>query len=178
LDAQSSQKQVRLIELCDAFHLPIVYFVDVPGFMIGRDAERSGVLGHGSRAVQAIHRASVPVYTVQVRRSYGLAAQATGNANGTSVRLAWPTGEWGDMPVSSGIEAEFRAQIEAAEDPAAERKRILERFAEQSSMWRAVERFAVEHVIDPRETRDVLARLLSLAARVPIEPKRGPQIRV
>ncbi|GAB7003184.1 propionyl-CoA carboxylase subunit beta [Nocardioides sp. AN3] len=178
LDADSSRKQISLVELCDEFHLPLVYVVDVPGFMIGPDAERGGVLGYGTRALQAIQRASVPVYTLQVRRSYGLAANATGNAHANSVRIAWPSAEWGDMPVSSGIEAEFREQIEGAEDPEAERRRILEQYAENTSMWRAAEHFAVEHVIDPRESRDVLARLLALAARTPLPSQSGPKFRV
>lgn len=178
MDGPSSDKQTRFAEFCDAFHVPIVYFVDVPGFMIGPSAEKQGVLRRGSRALQAIHRATVPVYTIQVRRSFGLAGQGTGSANRQSVRLAWPTGLWGDLPVQGGIAAEFRAEIEAAEDPDATRAELLERFEKQSSMWRTVEKFGVEEVIDPRETRDVLARLLELAARAPITgPKRGPQVR-
>ena len=178
MDGDSSDKQTRFVELCDAFHVPLVYFVDVPGFMIGPEAERSGVLRRGSRALQAIHRATVPVYTVQLRRSFGLAGQGTGSANRMSLRLAWPTGTWGDLPVTSGIEAEFRAEIEAAEDPAVKRREIMERFEQQSSMWRTVEKFGVEEVIDPRETRGALTRLLDLAAQAPISgPKRGPQVR-
>lgn len=178
LDTESSIKQNRLVQLCDQFNLPLVYFADVPGFMIGPDSERAGVLGYGTAAVQAIHRATVPVYTVQVRRSYGLAGYATGNANGNSIRIAWPSGDWGDMPVTSGIEAGFREQIEAAEDPAAERQRIIDHFKENASMWRSVEHFAVEHVIDPRETRDVLGRLLALAARAPLPAKTGTKYRI
>lgn len=173
MDSESSTKQNRLVQLCDQFNVPLVYFADVPGFMIGPEAERAGVLGHGTSAVQAIHRATVPVYTVQVRRSYGLAGYATGNANGNSIRIAWPSGDWGDMPVTAGIEAEFRDRIEAAEDPDAERRRIIERFRENTSMWRSVERFAVEHMIDPRDTREVLARLLAVSARAPLRPKTG-----
>lgn len=178
MDGAAADKQTRFAELFDAFHLPIVYFVDVPGLMIGPEAERSGILRRGSRAVQAIQRASVPVLTVQVRRSFGLAGQGTGNLNGSSIRLAWPTGSWGDMPIGGGVASEFRAEIEAAEDPAAKRAELMERFAAQNSMWRTVERFGVEEVIDPRETRTVLARLVALAASA-IEPgpKHGPQVR-
>ena len=163
MDADSSEKQVRFIEMCDAFHLPLVYFVDVPGFMIGPDAERAGVLRKGSRAVQAIHRTNVPVYTIQVRRSYGLAGQATGSPNLRSIRLAWPSGVWGDMPLGGGVEASFRREIEAADDPAAKRAEILARFSEQASPWRTVEKFGLEEMIDPRATRGHLARLLKVA---------------
>jgi acetyl-CoA carboxylase carboxyltransferase component len=178
MDAASSEKQTRFVDLCETFHLPIVYFVDVPGFMIGPDAERSGVLRKGSRAVQAIHRATVPVYTVQVRRSYGLAGQATGSTNMRSIRLAWPSGIWGDMPLSGGVEASFRAEIERAEDPAAKRAELQERFAAQSSPWRTVEKFGAEEMVDPRDTRRYLSRLLALARRSTYPgPRSGPNVR-
>jgi len=178
MDGPAADKQTRFADFFDAFHLPIVYFADVPGFMIGSDAERSGILRRGSRAVQAIQRAQVPVITIQVRRSYGLAGQGTGNMKGHSIRLAWPSGSWGDMPMGGGIEAEYGDVIAAAEDPAAKRREIEEMFAAQSSMWRTVEYFGVEEVIDPRETRAALTHLVGLAAGA-IEPgrKHGPQVR-
>jgi acetyl-CoA carboxylase carboxyltransferase component len=178
IDGPAADKQTRWADTCDLFGLPIVYFVDVPGLMIGPEGERTGVLRRGTRAVQAIQRARVPVFTVHVRRAYGLAAQGTGNLNGYSLRLAWPTGQWGDMPVPAGVEAEYGAEIRAAADPVAKRKEVTDSFAAQMSMWRTVKKFGVEEVIDPRETRAVLARLVSLSARA-IEPgpKQGPQVR-
>jgi acetyl-CoA carboxylase carboxyltransferase component len=178
IDGPAADKQTRWAETCDLFGLPIVYFVDVPGLMIGPEGERSGVLRRGTRAVQAITRARVPVFTVHVRRAYGLAAQGTGNQSGYSLRLAWPTGQWGDMPVPAGVEAEYGAMIAAAEDPAAKRKEVTESFAAQMSMWRTVKKFGVEEAIDPRETRAVLARLVRVATRA-IEPGpiHGPQVR-
>lgn len=178
MDAASSEKQTRFIDMCDTFHVPLLYFVDVPGFMIGPDAEKTGVLRKGSRAVQAIHRATVPVFTIQVRRSYGLAGQATGSPNMRSIRLAWPSGIWGDMPVQGGVVAAFRKEIEAADDPAAMREEILARFVEQSSPWRTVEKFGVEEMIDPRDTRRYLVKLLELARRSERPgPKQGPSVR-
>lgn len=178
MDAASSDKQVRFVEMCDAFHLPLVYFVDVPGFMIGPDAERSGVLRKGARAVQAIQQANVPVYTIQVRRSYGLAGQATGSPNGRSIRLAWPSGIWGDLPLAGGIEAAYRAEIEAADDPRAKRAEILARFEHQASPWRTVEKFGLEEMVDPRDTRKYLARLLKVARRTEQPgPHSGPAVR-
>jgi acetyl-CoA carboxylase carboxyltransferase component len=178
LDGPSSDKQARFAELCDTFHLPIVYLADVPGFMVGPDAEKTGVLRRGTRAVAAIQRVSVPVFSIQVRRAYGMAAQGTGSTNRLSLRIAWPSGEWGDMPVSGGIEAEFRPLIESAPDPEAKRKELLEQFAYQTSIWRTVEKFGVEEMIDPRDTRKLLAELLALTegALTP-GPKAGPQVR-
>jgi acetyl-CoA carboxylase carboxyltransferase component len=178
MDGAAADKQTRFVDMFDAFHLPIVYFVDVPGLMIGRESERVGILRRGARAVQAIQRAEVPVFTIQVRRSYGLAGQGTGNMKGHSIRLAWPSGSWGDMPMAGGIAAEYGAEIGAAEDPAARRREIEERFAAQNSMWRTVEHFGVEEVIDPRETRKVLTRLVRLAVEaMRPDQKYGPQVR-
>jgi acetyl-CoA carboxylase carboxyltransferase component len=178
IDGPAADKQTRWADTCDLFGLPIIYLVDVPGLMIGPEGERTGVLRRGSRAVQAIQRARVPVFTVHVRRAYGLAAQGTGNLNGHSLRLAWPTGQWGDMPVPAGVEAEYGAEIAAADDPVAKRKEVTESFAAQMSMWRTVKKFGVEEVIDPRETRRALARLVALAARANEPgPKSGPQVR-
>lgn len=178
MDASSSEKQVRFVEMCDAFHVPLVYFVDVPGFMIGPDAERSGVLRKGARAVQAIQQAHVPVYTVQVRRSFGLAGQATGSPNGRSIRLAWPSGIWGDLPLAGGVEAAYRLEIEAADDPRAKRAEILARFQHQASPWRTVEKFGLEEMVDPRDTRKYLARLLKVARRTARpEPHTGAAVR-
>jgi acetyl-CoA carboxylase carboxyltransferase component len=170
LEAHSSQKQTRFIETCDTFGLPIVYLADVPGFMVGPEAERAGTLKFASQAVRAIQQARVPVLTVQVRRSFGLGGQATGNGNPTSLRLAWPSGVWGDMPVQGGVEAAYRAELDAvpAEERAALKKKLAERFEAQTSIWRTVERFGVEEMIDPRETRRYIGRLLRLAYALPI----------
>ncbi|MEZ5924663.1 MAG: carboxyl transferase domain-containing protein [Hyphomicrobiaceae bacterium] len=170
LETHSSQKQTRFIETCDAFDIPLVYLADVPGFMVGPEAERAGTLKFASEAVRAIQQTKVPVFTVQVRRSFGLGGQATGNGNPTSLRLAWPSGVWGDMPVEGGVEAAYRAELEAAapEDRAALKRRLAERFDAQTSIWRTVERFGVEEMIDPRETRRYLGRLLRLAYALPV----------
>ena len=178
IDGPAADKQTRWADTCNLFGLPIIYFVDVPGLMIGPEGERTGVLRRGSRAVQAITRSRVPVLTVHVRRAYGLAAQGTSSQNGYSIRLAWPTAQWGDMPVPAGVEAEYGAEIAAAEDPVAKRKEVTESFAAQMSMWRTVKKFGVEEVIDPRETRSVLARLVRVGSKA-IEPgpRHGPQVR-
>lgn len=164
LDAASSLKQMKFVEMCDRFHIPIAYFADIPGFLVGPKAEESGVLKFGSMALRAIQKADVPVYTVQVRRSYGLGGVATGNANPMSIRLCWPSAAWGDMPIEGGIEAAFRAELAAAppEERAALKEKLTKRFEAQTSVWRAVENFSAEEMIDPRHTRGHLARLVRL----------------
>lgn len=170
LDVPSSLKQVKFVEMCDRFHIPLAYLADVPGFLVGPKAEEAGVLKFGSLALRAIQQAKVPVYTVQVRRSYGLGGVATGNANLLSLRLCWPSAAWGDMPLEGGVEAAFRAELAAVapEDRAALKKELTKRFEAQTSVWRAIENFAAEEMIDPRDTRRYLARLVRLAYRQPI----------
>lgn len=171
LDVQSSLKQAKFVELCDRFHIPIAYLVDVPGFLVGPKAEEAGVLKFGALALRAIQQAKVPVITVQVRRSYGLGGVATGSRNPMSLRLVWPSAAWGDMPIEGGVEAAFRAELEAApaEQRAELKAKLTERFQAQTSIWRAVENFGAEEMIDPRDTRKYLARLLKLAYRRPLE---------
>ncbi|MFL1526249.1 acyl-CoA carboxylase subunit beta [Pseudomonas sp. O230] len=170
LDVPASLKQQKFVELCDRFHLPIVYFVDVPGFLVGPKAEEAGVLKFGSLALKAIQQAKVPVYTVQVRRSYGLGGVATGCSNPLSVRLAWPSAAWGDMPIEGGVEAAFKAKLNAVEpeERAALKQELTKKFEAQTSIWRTAERFGIEEMIDPRDTRKYLARLTRLAYRIPL----------
>lgn len=171
LDVQSSLKQAKFVELCDRFNIPIAYLVDVPGFLVGPKAEEAGVLKFGALALRAIQQAKVPVITVQVRRSYGLGGVATGSRNPMSLRLVWPSAAWGDMPIEGGVEAAFRAELEAApaEQRAELKAKLTKRFQAQTSIWRAVENFGAEEMIDPRDTRKYLARLLKLAYRRPLE---------
>ena len=160
LDGSAADKQVRFIDLCRTFHLPLVYFVDVPGFMVGPEAERGNVVRRGMRAIQAIHEAGVPIISVYVRKAFGMAGQATGSIDRLGMRLAWPSAEWGDMPVEGGVEAAFRREIDKAADPDAFRAEAERRLLDASSPWKTAEAFGVEDMIDPRETREVLARFL------------------
>jgi acetyl-CoA carboxylase carboxyltransferase component len=175
LDVQSSLKQAKFVELCDRFHIPIAYLVDVPGFLVGPKAEEAGVLKFGAMALRAIQQAKVPVITVQVRRSYGLGGVATGSRNPLSLRLVWPSAAWGDMPIDGGVEAAFRAELEAVppEERATLKERLTKRFEEQTSIWKAVENFGAEEMIDPRDTRKYLARIVRLAYRMPQEGRSG-----
>ena len=142
-------------------------------FLVGLKAEESGVLRFGSMALRAIQKAQIPVFTVQVRRSYGLGGVATGNANPLSLRLIWPSAMWGDMPMDGGLDVAFKSELEAVppEQRAALREQLAKRFEAQSSIWGAVENFQVEEMIDPRDTRRYLARLVRLAY---CKPLSGP----
>ena len=160
LDANGADKQTRFVQFCDTFHLPLVYLVDTPGFLIGEAAERAGTLRKGLAAVQAIVEATVPIVTVHTRKAFGLAGLATTNIDRSGLRLCWPSGEFGDMPVEGGVAAAYRREIEAAEDPLAFQKSIEQQLLDEASPWKTAEAFAVEEMIDPVETRGYVCRFI------------------
>jgi len=176
LDAAAAEKQIRFVDTCSTFHLPIVYFADVPGFMVGPDAERGNVIRWGMRAIQSMIEAEVPVVTIQVRKAFGMAVSATSSPDSLSLRIAWPTAEWGDLPVEGGVEAGFSREIAAADDPAEYRRLVEERMHALSDPWKTVEAFGVENMIDPRETREVVCAFINASTGL-LETKRGPQQR-
>lgn len=176
LDPQASEKKTRFIDFCDTFHLPLVYLIDVPGFMIGGDAEREGTLRKGMRALQAMMEASVPMVSVYLRKAFGMAGLATANADRLHLRLAWPTAEWGDMPIEGGVFAAHRREIEAAPNPDALRAQIEDRLLELASPWRTAEAFGVEEMIDPTETRGLITRFVK-ASQGSIRTNLGPKAR-
>ena len=167
MDAASARKQARFIDFCDCFHIPLVFFVDVPGFMVGRDAEAAGTLREGMRSVCAGLQASVPMYTVVVRKCYGMAGMGATDKNGLDFKIAWPSAEWGSLPIEGGVAAAFRRDIAAAADPKARERAIEEELRASASPFLTAEAFGVEEIIDPRETRGYLCHFLaaSLAKR-------------
>ena len=158
LTAEGSDKLTRFVDLCDTFHLPLVKFVDQPGFVLGVQAERKGTIRHGVRAVAAIHQATVPSVAVVVRRVYGVGGAGLWDGQGLNLRYAWPSADWGSLPLEGGIEAAYRADLEAAEDREALLADITTRLDAVRSPFRTAEHFGIEAIIDPRETRPVLCR--------------------
>jgi acetyl-CoA carboxylase carboxyltransferase component len=156
MTASASDKLTRFVDLCDQFRLPVVNFVDQPGFVIGTEAERQGTIRHGARALYASYQATVPWVSVIVRKVFGVAGAGHGNASGLNLRYAWPSGDWGSLPIEGGIQAAYRRELEAAEDPAALHEEIVERLNAVRSPFRTAERFGVEEIIDPRDTRPLL----------------------
>ncbi|MBN8804983.1 MAG: methylmalonyl-CoA carboxyltransferase [Sphingopyxis sp. 65-8] len=165
-DAKTSEKAERFVKLADQFRLPIVHLVDNPGFMIGGEAERTGTIRYGVQAMNAIYRASVPLASVVVRRAYGIAGSAMSNAERFQYRFAWPSGDWGSLPIEGGVEVAYKSELEAAEDPAARLEAIRERLNRVRSPFRTAEKFGVEDIIDPRDTRPLLCEFAELAWRV------------
>lgn len=174
LDAAAAEKQIRFVDICSTFHLPIVYFVDVPGFMVGPNAEQGNVIRWGMRAIQSMLEAEVPVVTIHVRKAYGMAVSATANPDSLCLRLAWPSAEWGDLPVEGGVAAAFAREIAAADDPEEHRRTIEDRMYAIADPWSTVEAFGVENMIDPRETREIVSAFINASMGL-LETKRGPQ---
>jgi acetyl-CoA carboxylase carboxyltransferase component len=162
--ADTCQKVERFVDTAQTFHLPIVYLVDCPGFLIGLDAEKTGTIKQGVRAMSAIWQSNVPWCAVIVRNVFGVAGAAHRNGSQYCTRYAWPSGRWGSLPLEGGIEAAYRAEIDAADDPKEKMAEIEERLTKLRSPFRSAESFWIEEIIDPRETRPLICDFANLAA--------------
>jgi acetyl-CoA carboxylase carboxyltransferase component len=163
LTTAASEKLTRFVDLCDTFHLPVVNFVDQPGFLVGVAAERAGTIRKGVRALSAIYQATVPWVSIIVRRVYGVAGAGHGNVQALNLRYAWPSGDWGSLPLEGGIEAAYKRELPAAPDRDQLQKEIEARLNEVRSPFRTAEAFGIEEIIDPRDTRPLLCDWVSLA---------------
>lgn len=156
MTADGAQKARRFIELCNTFHLPIVCFVDEPGFMIGSQAERQATIRHGASTVLTAAMSRVPWASVMVRRSFGVAQAA--HYGPDAYVLAWPSAETGPLPVEGGVAVAYHREIAAADDPEAKRRELEAALAAKQSPFPRAEAFSVHELIDPRETRPMLCR--------------------
>jgi acetyl-CoA carboxylase carboxyltransferase component len=162
--ADTCEKVIRHVDLAQTFHLPVVHLVDCPGFLIGLEAEKTGTIRHGVRAMSAIWQSTVPWCAVIVRNVFGVAGAAHQNGSRLSYRYAWPSARWGSLPLEGGIEAAYRADLAAADDPGAKLIEIEERLTQLQSPFRSAEAFWIEEMIDPRDTRRLLCEFANLAA--------------
>ncbi|MEI6027492.1 MAG: carboxyl transferase domain-containing protein [Betaproteobacteria bacterium] len=174
MDVKAARKHTHFIELCDTFHIPLVFLVDVPGFLVGREAEAAATLREGMRSVYVGLQATVPIFTVVIRKCYGMAGMGTTDKNGLDLKIAWPSAEWGSLPIEGGVVAAFRREIEAAPDPKAREAEIEAGLRANASPFRTAEAFGVEEIIDPRETRPILCRFIE-AARGRMQTTLGPK---
>jgi acetyl-CoA carboxylase carboxyltransferase component len=156
MTATAAQKYRRFVEMCDTFHVPIVNFIDQPGFMIGPEAERAGTIRFGMAAVAAAAQAKVPWASIQIHKAFGVASAAH-YAPGAYV-LAWPSAESGALPVEGGVAVAFRREIALAADPDRKRVELETRLKTARSPFPRAESFAVHELIDPRETRPALCQ--------------------
>jgi len=162
--ADACRKLIRFADLASTFHLPLVYLEDCPGFVIGKQAEEEATIRVGSTAWAALCQAAVPYACVVVRKAYGVAG-ATNRVPGThSFRYAWPSGDWGSLPLEGGVEVAYKQELlDAGEDRDALLAEIKMRLSNLRSPHRTAESFSIEEVIDPRDTRRILCEWIGLA---------------
>jgi propionyl-CoA carboxylase beta chain len=171
--ASASRKITRHVELAETFRLPVVHFVDVGGFTIGSQAEKAGTIRDGTRALTTIYQSTVPWAAVILRRAFGVAGAGMMDHTRFRYRIAWPSGVWGSLPPEGGIEAAFKAQIAAAPDPQAAKREIRERLERLRSPFRSAERFLIEEIVPPSETRRWLCEFTDLVTAMPPRVSTG-----
>jgi acetyl-CoA carboxylase carboxyltransferase component len=170
LDNDSSDKAARFINLCNAFSLPLVYLMDVPGFMVGTKVEAEGIIRHGAKFLYATANATVPKITVVLRKAYGAGYYVMcGRAYEPDLIVAWPSAEISVMGAEGAVEIIFRKQVQDAEDPAAKRQELIDNFRKIIDVYVAAGNDMIDDVIDPRETRQTICRALELAATKHVE---------
>ncbi|WP_287924556.1 carboxyl transferase domain-containing protein [Diaphorobacter sp.] len=163
-DGPSAEKFTRFVDLAQTFHLPVLNLVDIAGFQIGVEAERAGIMRYGARALAAVYQATVPWCSIIVRRAYGVAAAGHQHMGRFNFRYAWPSANWGSLPIEGGLEVAYKAEIEGADDPMQKRAEIEQRVRSLTSPFRTAEAFGIDEVIDPRDTRRLLCEFANLAA--------------
>ena len=158
LDIEASEKASRFVRTCDAFNVPIVTFVDVPGFMPGTDQEHHGIIRHGAKLLYAYSEATVPLLTVILRKAYGGAYDVMASKHlGADVNYAWPTAEIAVMGPRGAVNVLFSDEIEAADDPDEKREELIAEYREEyANPYTAADRGFLDDVIEPGETRSRL----------------------
>ncbi|KRB67940.1 acyl-CoA carboxylase subunit beta [Noviherbaspirillum sp. Root189] len=162
-DRQTAEKFVRLIDLAENFHLPVVNMVDIAGFQIGLEAEKDAVMRAGVRALTAVSQTTVPWFSLIMRKAFGVAGGGHQNSSRFNFRYAWPSAQWGSLPIEGGLEVAYRSEIESADDPEAKRAEIEARVRSLTSPYRSAEAFVIEDIIDPATTRERLEEFVRLA---------------
>jgi propionyl-CoA carboxylase beta chain len=175
IDIDASDKIARFVRMCDCFNLPLVTFVDSPGFLPGVDQEHRGIIRHGAKVLFAYSEATVPKISVITRKAYGGAYIVMGSKYlGTDVNYAWPSAEIAVMGPEGAANILFKEQIQAAVDPAAERVRLTEDYRQRfNNPYHAAATGYVDDIIEPRETRPkIIASLGALRDKYSPAPPR------
>ncbi len=164
LDIQASEKASRFVRFCDSFNVPIVTFVDVPGFMPGTDQEHGGIIRHGAKLLYAYSEASVPLLTVITRKAYGGAYDVMASKHlGADVNYAWPTAEIAVMGPKGAVNVLYREELEDAENPDELRDQLIDEYREEfANPYTAADRGYLDAVIEPTETRPRLIQDLEM----------------
>ena len=164
LDIDASEKAARFVRTCDAFNISLVTFVDVPGFLPGNDQEYGGIIRHGAKLLYAYCEATVPRIQIITRKGYGGAYVVMNSKSiGADIAYAWPSAEIAVMAAPGAVNIIFRREIEMAGDSAARQTELVDEYEERfANPYQAAERGYVDDVIDPRDTRKMLARALAM----------------
>ena len=172
LDIDASVKAARFVRTCDAFNVPLVTFVDVPGFLPGTEQEWGGIIRHGAKLLYAFAEATVPKLTVITRKAYGGAYDVMSSKHiRADFNVAWPTAEVAVMGPEGAVNIVFRKELEEADDPEARRAELIADYKERfANPYHAAERGYVDEVIEPRLTRPILISALEVA-RTKREPR-------
>jgi acetyl-CoA carboxylase carboxyltransferase component len=173
LTAAGCEKLTRHLDLCDLFHIPVLNLVDNPGFAVGREHELAATIRRGGTWMVAFAQVSVPIFTVLMRRSFGVAGNNLATpVSRACVRVAWPAADVGGIPPEGGIEAAYKRQLAEAADPAALRAEIEARIESVRGPLGPLSRFQLEEMIDPRDTRKLVCEWAEIAHRIASEPDR------
>ena len=170
LTSDASDKATRFINLCDAFNIPLLFLVDVPGFMVGSKVEKEGIIRHGAKMLYSVSNATVPKFTVVIRKAYGAGYYVMcGKGYEPDLIVAWPTAEISLMGPEGAVNIGFRKQIESSENPEETRKKLIENFRSRISVYMAAGNALIDDIIDPRETRNVLIKSLEMTRGKKVE---------
>ena len=177
IDSDAADKASRFMQLCDAFSLPIISLCDTPGFMVGPEAEKTGLVRHVSRMFVTARSVTSPTCTIVLRKAYGLGAQAmaSGGFKFPLFTVAWPTGEFGGMGLEGAVKLGYRKELEAIKDPEereATYQALVERMYEVGKGLSMADHFEIDDVIDPSDSRRWIVRGLK-AARIEKSTKWG-----
>jgi acetyl-CoA carboxylase carboxyltransferase component len=170
LDNDSADKAARFVNLCNAFDIPLVFLMDVPGFMVGTKVEAGGIIRHGAKMLYAVANATVPKITVITRKAYGAGYYVmNGRAYEPDLIVAWPSAEISVMGAEGAVEIVMRKQVEEADDPEAKKAELIAAYRKIIDVYIAAGNDMIDDVIDPRETRATICRGLEMAAGKKIE---------
>jgi Acetyl-CoA carboxylase, carboxyltransferase component (subunits alpha and beta) len=162
LDIEASEKAARFVRTCDAFNVPVITFVDVPGFLPGTEQEYNGIIRRGAKLIYAYAEATVPLLTVVTRKAYGGAYVVMGSKHlGADINLAWPTAEIAVMGAQGAVNILYRKELADSSDPDTRRSELIDEYTEHlANPYQAAERGYMDRVIFPHETRLQITRAL------------------
>lgn len=177
LTSAGCEKLTRHLDLCDVFHLPLLNLVDNPGFAVGLEHEQAGTIRKGGEWMIAFAQTRIPIFTVLLRRSFGVAGNnyATPRSR-PSIRVAWPAADVGGIPPEGGIEAAYKRQLAASDNPEALRQELMARIETARGPVGPLSRFQIEELIDPRDTRRLICEWIGDAYRyIALPDQLGPR---